>query len=355
MHRIQRPLPGYNGPSMRSTAVLLALAFAGACADEVPAEAPPPPAATRPAPAPAFAPVEPPAPPPLSEVDAAHVQTLAATFAKGGCTDEPVAALRALTAAHGDQGPLRNAQLLMFEACEDTVGKAELLARTLPENAEPTERLQVGAAWIRAARYDDAVAVLQPLASQMGATSKAAWLAGFALFHAGDPDAALPLLEGARSQAPTGRTDAWLLIGLSKLHAGDAQGAVTEFEAGNAAVPGDRSMLQGLARAYAAVGRTEDAKATTAAARAAHESAAQKEQNAYRLSALASQLRAAHRDRDVDTLEKTFDTMWPMAPTKLRAQMLTLRAAAYDQAGRPEDAAASRAQAKSLPQGDTGP
>ncbi|MEM6294196.1 MAG: hypothetical protein AAGA54_23150 [Myxococcota bacterium] len=344
---------------MRSTAVLLALAFAGACADEAPPEAPPPPAVVAPTPAPGPAaeptPARAPALPPLGETEQARVRTLAETFAKGGCTDEPVQALRALTAVHGDQGPLRKAQLLMFEACQDAVGKAELLARTLPADADADARLQMGAAWIRAARYDEAVAVLRPLSVEQGPASKAAWLAGFATFHAGDPEAALPLLEGARAQAPTDRSDAWLLIGLSKLHAGDADGAVAEFEAGNAAVPGDRSMLQGLARGYAALGRTEDARTTTLAARAAHEGAAAKEQAAYRLSALATQLRTAHKDGDLETLEKTFDMMWPMAPTKLRAQMLAVRAAAYDRAGRPEDAAASRAQAQALPQGDTAP
>lgn len=285
---------------------------------------------------------------PLTAQAHARLEAATDTLKTAGCDPDAFDELRALQRAHGDPPPLIEAQQLAYEVCEDPLGLAELLARTLRADATADARLRVGAAWLRATRYEDALAVLEPLAASEGATSKAAWLAGFGLFHAGESSRARPLLESARAQAPAGRSDAWLLIGLCKLHDGDIEGATAEFEAGVEAVEGDPSLWSALSRAHAAGGRTEDATRARARARAAHDARALVERTQARLAAHAKALQRAAAAQDIDAVERTFDRMWPDAPTTLRLQLLQVRAGVYARAHLDDEADADRARAKAL-------
>ncbi len=287
-------------------------------------------------------------PPPLTPEATARVAALTGALSTGACVPEATRELRALQRVHGDPEPLREALALALAACEDLSAAAELLARTLPPNASVHERLRLGAAWIRATRYAEAADVLEPLAASEGPTSKAAWLAGFALFHAGRAQEAGGLLESARAQAPTDRPDAWLLIGLVKLHAGDVVGATAELEAGTHAVPDSPSLWSALARAYQAAGRPDDAAHASARALQSHAAREQLERASMRLAARGSTLNAAAKSGDVVEVERVFDAMWPDAPPKVRIQLLEIRASVRDEAGRTDDAASDRARARAL-------
>ena len=303
----------------------------------------------------ADAPTPEPALRPLEPEDRVRLATLTQAFERGRCDSDARRELRALREQHGEPAALSEALLHAAKACDDPASAAELLARALPDDATDGQRLELGAAWIRATRYEDAAEVLVPLANAMGTSSKAAWLAGFALFHAGRSEDALPLLEAARGTAPTDRPDAWLLIGLCKLHTGDTQGAIAELEAGTTAAAGAPSLWSALARAYAAAGRSLDAERARARARSSHKVRARREATQLRLSAQATALRDAVRRTDVGEVETLVEQMWGAATPDIRRQLLLARAKVYAASGNADAAATDRAQAEALgnPSGET--
>lgn len=280
----------------------------------------------------------------------ARLPALMARF-KGVCDAEALDELRAMRTQYGATLELQQPLLLAFKTCEATDGLAELLAETLPQEPTERQRLELGAAWLRAARYPEAVEVLLPLAREIepeqGRDTKAAWLAGFALFHGGRTDEALPWLEGGRGKSGNA-TDAPLLVGLSLLHAGEVDRAVKELEAGTAAAPGNRSLLAALARAYSAAGRTADAANASGQVRASSDAAASVERTQIQLAALAAALRAARTAGRSDDADKILDKMLVLAPANMKAKLLTARVQLYDGAGRTQDAATVRAQIAAL-------
>lgn len=349
---------------MRSFGLIVVAASLAACSNDPPPRTPPPaPKAAKAAPAPAAPPpandstaaAASPTPTPLPPEAQTRVKALAAQFKGGGiCNTDALAELRLLRDAHGAAPGLRQALMVAFKACDEPVALAELHAETLAADAPLEKRLQQGALWLRATRYDDAIEVLLPLANEQGPNSKAAWLAGFALFHAGRTDEALPWLQSARDKVGKGNvTDAPLLIGLSLLHAGKAEEAVAELEAGLAVAPEHPGILGGLARAYAAVGRTEDSARTSEAARVANAKKAKEERLQLRLSAKSTALKqaiTAGRNEEADAL---IDELYPHAPDKLKVQLLGLRVKIYTQAGRSADAATVQQQLEALEAGGT--
>ncbi len=292
-----------------------------------------------------------PAPPPVRPLDPqakARLRDATKALEDRGCELDALEVVRELQRIHGDLEPLVEAQRVAFAACRDADALAELIARTMAEGASPSARLQLGAAWVRAARYEEAVAVLEPLARREGNRSEAAWLAGFALFHAGESERARPLLESARHHAGKDVGDAWLLIGLCKLHEGDLAGATTEFEAGLKVVGDDPSLWTSLSRAYAASGRSEDAARARKSARAARDARAEDLRTKMWLAARATALRVAATAQDVEEVERLFDRMWPDASPELRLQMLEVRADVYAKAGLETKANADLDQAKAM-------
>ncbi len=334
--------------------LLLAAALGAACSAEPNAAPPPrptptPPATTPGASAPDLSSTEPTVPPIPAALDES-AKRLGAKFRAGKrCDTAALAQLRELRAQYGVQSNVGKALALAFRGCDEKDAYAELFSEMLGTTGTDEERLKLGAAWLRATRYERAKEVLLPLAESSGPTTQAAWLAGFALFHAGDPEAALPWLEGARQQTATAkRADAPILIGLSKLHIGDTQGAIEELEAGVRTMPEHPGVKSALSRAYAQAGRTADSERLAAESQAASDTLDRRQRDKLRLSALSTAFRNARsekRDQDADAL---IDTMLPIAPIALKKQLLEQRVAMYTEAGRSKDAARVRKQLTAL-------
>lgn len=286
-------------------------------------------------------------PPELTPSQATELREAANTLARG-CDRDALDAVRGLQREVGDRPAVVGALKTAFGACQDPEALAELLARTTANDAPVRARLELGAAWVRAARYDDAVAVLEPLLESEGVASKAAWLTGFALFHAGDSERARPLLESARRHASKTVSDAWLLIGLCKLHAGEVEAATAELERGVEVVTEDPALWSALSRAYASGGRLEDAARASAHAREARETRNAELRSQMWLAARATQLRHAAAERDVEEVERVFEQMWPDAPRAVRVQMLGVRANVYAQSNLDGKAEADRTRARAL-------
>lgn len=264
------------------------------------------------------------APAPIDPTIAARATELTSRF-RGGktCDVGALAELRELRRSHG-VAAVADALRVAFTTCGETDALASLAAETLPEGASDEQRLAVGAALIRAARYDEAVALLLPLASAAGAGTRAEWLAGFALFHAGRSEEALPMLERARAFAPGDGGDAFLLIGLGRLHAGDVEGAITELEAAREKAPSPSSW-SALARAYAAAGRDDEAKQATLQGLAVRVAAAEREGVQARLAAMSNEVDAAvgaARYADADAL---LERMLTIAPDDVRPKLVATR------------------------------
>lgn len=295
-------------------------------------------------------PSPPPAPTPtpvagLSVAQQAEAQALGGRFA-GSCDIAALARLRALRAEFGAPSPLREALLAAFDSCSAPVALAELLAETLPDEATALEKQQLGAAWIRAARYHEAAAVMLPLADS-DSDPQNAWLAGFALYHSGRDQQALPYLRRGRSRGA--KADAALLIGLSLLRGGDVPGSLAELEAAAAESPDNASLHHALAQAYAAAGRDEDAAAAARKVGEAHRAAALLERTQTKLAALGNALNAAWANGDLVEAERIVDQMWADAPPPLRKQLLGFRAEIYKRTDRPADEAGARAALESSP------
>ena len=324
---------------MRRFALLAVVAACGSPTE--PAEpAPPPPRAD------VGAPPEVP-PPELSPQQASELRTAANTLGRG-CDRDALDVVRGLQREVGDRPAVVDALKVAFGACQDPEALAELLARTTAADAPVRARLELGAAWVRAARYEDAVAVLEPLLESEGDGSKAAWLTGFALFHAGDSERARPLLESARPHASKTVSDAWLLIGLCKLHAGEVEAATAEFERGVEVVTDDPALWSALSRAYTSGGRLDDAARASERAREARDARSAGLRTQMWLAARATALRHAAAENDVEEVERVFEQMWPDAPREIRVQMLAARAKVYAQANLDAKAEADRAQARAL-------
>ena len=238
---------------------------------------------------------------------------------------------------------VRDALIVAFKACNARSALSDLLAETLPESPTDNQVIELGASYIRAARYGEAVEVLGPLAERQGAPSQTRWLSGFALLHAGDPDAALPhLIAGQAHAGGTGGSEALLLIGLAKLQRGEAEAAVPLLEQALAIEPGNVSALNVLTRALHAVGRTAEAQAAAKKTRALHAAAEERERVGSKLAALSTNLKLAWETQNFEDLERTIDRMWPQAPAGLRITLQEYRVEVFSRTGRPEEANAAR-------------
>lgn len=345
---------------------LLMIAPLGVGCSKDPAAAKPTPAAAAPSePAakpdesepdsPETRPPEPPAPPVLPpvppEADEA-AKRLGAKFRAGKrCDVDALAELRELRVQYGTQSYVGKALALAFRGCDEKQAYAELFAEMLGDSGSEQDQLKLGASWLRAANYERATAVLVPLAEASGAESQAAWLAGFALFHAGDLEAAFPWLQGARGQTDTAkRADAPMLIGLCKLHVGDTDGAIEELERGVEKMPDHPGLLSALSRAYAAAGRTDDSRRLAKQSEVAANTLDGQARDQLRLSALSTAFRNARSEKRHDDADALIDAMLPLAPAPLKRQLLEQRIAIYTELGRPKkDIARVRKQLARLP------
>lgn len=272
----------------------------------------------------------------------AELKTLQAAFANATCAPTQLARLQELYRHHGPQKPVVDALKIAYTSCKAPVELAELLADAAPEGAPAVHRLELAAAWIRATRYTDAIAVLEPLAKTQGPRSQATWLLGMSLFYAGESNRALPLLTEAREHASN--SDAYTMIGLAKLHAGDAEGAVTELEQGLARTPKDPSILQGLARAYYIVGRSEDAQRLSQQTQTQQDKLAKDLAVSVRLGTMSTSYRSARASGRLDDALAVVDDMLKIAPEPAKLKILQAKISTLQALGRTAEATAVQQQ-----------
>lgn len=254
------------------------------------------------------------------------------------CPADALSELTALAEEVGTdalRGPLETA----YRACGDDGALADLWLGLDPQ-PDRDRALQVGAALIRATRYDDAVAVLKPFVSEPEST-QLVWAYSLARATSGDLAGALPYLRASRAHSKG--SDAHVLIASALLDTGDAQAALEELERGET-VEGAKpeSVYPLLARAYSAVGRNADAEEALEKARLAHEAILEREQIQYRLSAQSTALQRAWKAGRTEETARLVEAMWPHSPPAVRVMLQEYRIALHDKAGREREAEQAR-------------
>jgi Flp pilus assembly protein TadD len=280
-------------------------------------------------------------PPPLPPADRSRLAALGTRLARE-CDTEALADLRALRERHGTVPELVTPLSQAYQSCNAPDALADLLAETLPDHASRSEIHRLAAAYIRAARYQDAATVLGPLAQTDPNDVQTLWLTGFSLYHAGKPTEALPLLTAGRTKGSA--ADAGLLIGLATLDGGDVPGALLELESAAAAAPNNPSVHHALTRAYMTAGRTADATASANRTRELHAALAEAEARGHRLSTLGTALNEAWNSDRLDEAEEIINSMWTEAPPDLRQKLLGFRVELYRRTGRTVEETEARAQ-----------
>ncbi len=322
-----RPPAGTLPPVWRPTLAVAISLFLG-CSPTDPPPAAPAPAAAAPAP-----------------LDAARVAALGARFEGGKTCDlEALGRLRSLRDEHGGAA-LREPLLVAYTACEAPGALADLLLETLSASPTDEEVAVLGAALIRASRYEEAANRLLPVAARSGQDDAVRWLTGFALLHAGRDDEAIPWLTAGQQHAGgQNGSEGPLLLGLAHLQGGDSAAAIPLLEDAVRRSPSDHSALSALSRALAAEGRVAEAQTLAARTQAAQDEAETLERARIQLAAMSMALTQAWEARNYAEAEQLVDRMWPLAPPPLRVTLQEYRVEVLANTGRPDEASSARAE-----------
>jgi len=353
-------LGGWDGRRHRPRAAhallvaLLGLSAIGCAASS--GSSPPNAPATAPATAAATA-SAPPAAQPVS-ADPTAAASLAAVrdaiLASGTCDTRCLDALRALWAAHPGDPDLRVTLTNALIQRQDWSG-IEAVIRSLP-NPSDADRLLMAKAMIKLGRFDDAAAILQPLVDARPDDPDLAYNAAFADYYGNRHDQASAVLDRAWAALVAARdANAQTLRAMIHLDGGELDQAAAVAGAVVDQSPEFFPAWDVLGRARAAAGDEAGANEAFDRVAAIHAATSERDARQLRLSAQATALQAAWRDRDLAGAERLVDAMLPEADAALKHQLYEYAVAIYDATGRPAEAAAARDAAARLPLAEEAP
>ena|GEM_PF-3253829 len=286
-------------------------------------------------------------PPVPTASERSRIAALGARFSDTHCDTESLGELRELRARLGPR-PVKDALIQAYGTCGGDSALADLAAETLSEPPATADLLRLGALYIRADRFEEAAAVLVPIADSPGGASQAQWLAGFALLHGGDPARALPMLSAGRAHASgPGLSEGPMLMGLAHLQLGDPAEAVRLLKQAVALDGENPTIVSALARALDDAGDREAAAEAAGLVQALHRRLAEKERAQKTVAGLVASLeRAWAAEHDAEVL-RIVERMWPFAPA-LRPTLLEYRIVALSRLQRHPEADAARAQLETV-------
>ena len=206
--------------------------------------------------------------------------------------------------------------------------------------------------YIKLGRYRAAAALLVPLATA-DSNVELARLAGHALFYAGDSEGARPLLERARTGAPSPRDAAEpaTLGALIAFYGGDSENAALRLREVVRLVPDYRPAHNALGRVLAARGDAAGATRHFATASALQERESGAEKRQATLASRARDLNAARSAQRHTDAEAIIAAMLPIAEPALQAELYRALAEVLRASGRDVEAHAAAARADSLARG----
>ncbi|MFN8422558.1 MAG: tetratricopeptide repeat protein [Anaerolineae bacterium] len=264
-------------------------------------------------------------------------------------SDEQLAALRALYAAHpasADVGAVLQAALV---AREDWTGLAAVL--TARSSLSAAERSTLAKVYIKLGRWADAAAAAQPLSDTAPTDPDAAYAAALPLARLGKLADAAAVLDRAKDAIVAARhADALTLRGMIHLDAGEVDAARSVLEQATALDPAYFPAFNALGRARMALGDAAGAQAAYDQVAAIHARDDAATAQRLRLSARATALKAAEAG-DYAAARTIVEAMLPeadAADAKTRRELWQFAAAIYEALGESDKAAAAQAQAGSV-------
>ncbi len=256
--------------------------------------------------------------------------------------------LRGLYDAHPEESILFAALNNALVAREDWEGLRDLYAGR--DDLTPAQRVTLGKVYVRLGDWDRAEAVLLPLADAQPDEADLAYYAARVERHLGQRAAAGARLDRVmETLRATDHVDALIIRGMVDLETGEADAARGLFEDVLAIDPDSQAALDGLGRAFVALGQRAQAAAAFATLDAVHLRSAEDKGRQMRLSAGAEALKAAFQARDLPAAERLVDTMLAEAEDpSLRQTLHEYAAEIYAATNRAPAAADARATAAAI-------
>lgn len=273
-----------------------------------------------------------------TEAVADQARRLGAKF-RGGkrCVPAAFAELRTLRETYGVQGWVGKSLALAFRGCGDDEAWARLFAALAGPDAGPDRALKLGAAWLRAGRFQEAVTVLEPLAEDRG--TRAAWLYGFALFHSGERAEASGWLEGARANVDgAARSDAPIMLALGKLALGDTSAAVAELDGAAERLPESIPVFAIAATVRREHGDEAGAQEAAMRVRTLSRAAEMTQRQQLRFEALREAWSAARRRGDGGDAEPLLERLVEESPRERAEPLITAYVAELKRSGKLREA-----------------
>lgn len=268
---------------------------------------------------------------------------------QGFCAPEQCAALVKLQRRHPADPDIRALLGQALAAREDWDALAALLEDTTGEAPTPAGQLYLAKVLVRAHRYDEAAALIEPLLAAEPADTQRVWIAAYTAYHQGRSERCAELLDGAWARLmEQGHSDARILRGLLFLRAGDHEAGVAVIEPllreQSEHVPANNLM----GRLLAAMGRTHEAAEYLERARQAHDRLSADETRQARLSAASRALAGAWDAGRLDECERLILGMLPQADPGLKRHLYVSLSEVYRAAGRLQEAEALRTRSVEL-------
>ncbi|MEO8084019.1 MAG: prolyl oligopeptidase family serine peptidase [Ardenticatenales bacterium] len=285
---------------------------------------------------------------PLTDAERASLTALQGTMASAHkASDEQLATLRALHAAHPSSADVSSVLQAALVAREDWTGLAAVL--TARPSLTAPERATLAKVYIKLGRWADAAAIARPLSDAAPTDPDAAYAAALPLARLGQLDDAAAVLDRAHDAIVNARSaDALTLRGMIHLDAREADQAAAVLEQAAALNPDYFPAYNALGRARMALGDDAGAKAAYDQVAAIHTRDDAVTAQRLRLSARATALKAAWDAGDYATARTTIEAMLPeadAADASTRRDLWQFAAAIYEALGEDDKAAAAQAEA----------
>jgi len=278
----------------------------------------------------------------LNEASLAELERIrAAILETGKCSDEDLLVLRDLFARYPRSADLRAVLANALVRRRDWTGLAAVYEAWAGRT--PDDDVQLAKAYVKVGRFDEAAAILVPLAEASPGDVDLAYNAAFALRHAGRGEDAAAILDGSwREIVAAGDPNALTLRALVHIAAGELDPALLILQELTVAQPDYFPAWNALGRARAAAGDLEGAAVAYERLEELHAASEAETARRLRLSARSKALKEAWAVRDLEAAESLVDAMLPEASELGDAQLARtlheFHAAIYEAKGRPEQA-----------------
>lgn len=234
---------------------------------------------------------------------------------------------------------------------QDWNALADLLNSKLPEKRSARDVQQLAAILVRAQRFEEAYALVDPMVNEAGQSTHldVAWVAAFSAFHTGNLARVGTILDANFEELiAAGKLDAYVIRALVHFELNElaqAESLLTTLVNKN---DSHTSGHNALGRVLAARGDVERGKQHIERANELRLQVTMAEQKALRLAAMSKALDEAWNRKDYDTCDRFITEMLPQVSPNHQVVLYQYLAAVRLAQGRPEEASEAQHKADQL-------